>query len=172
MTEIMRQTAPYPDALAHLVKCLRYRQHMGWRVWLEDDLQRDKPGRHAGESRGMTLVVQRHGPDTYHPPDPDVVEDALIAVAKVPGDLAVLQALVRRGEAVAARQLRDRARPGGQSRVGGLERDPHVHHATYRHVRRRRAKGRAGGSRFRLRRTKEAMHARRLLRGESAGRGG
>jgi hypothetical protein len=64
---MLRQRAPYPDGLAHLVKCLRYRQHMGWKVWLEDDLQRDKPGRHTGESRGMTLVVQRCGPDSYHP---------------------------------------------------------------------------------------------------------
>jgi hypothetical protein len=63
----MRQVAPYPDILADLVKRLRYRRHMGWEVWLDDDLQRDKPGRHSGESRGMTLVVQRCGPNTYHP---------------------------------------------------------------------------------------------------------
>ncbi len=63
--EPMRQVAPYPQALADLVSALRYRQHLGWRVWLEDDLQRDKPGRHSGESRGMTLVVQRAGPNTY-----------------------------------------------------------------------------------------------------------
>jgi hypothetical protein len=61
------QTAPYPDALASLVGQLRYRRHMGWRVWLEDDLQRDEPGRHTGESRGLTLIVQRCGADTYHP---------------------------------------------------------------------------------------------------------
>jgi hypothetical protein len=65
--EPMRQVAPYPQALADLVDALRYRRHLGWRVWLEDDLQRDKPGRHSGESRGMTLVVQRAGPNTYHP---------------------------------------------------------------------------------------------------------
>jgi hypothetical protein len=65
--EPMRQVAPYPQALADLVDSLRYRRHLGWRVWLEDDLQRDKPGRHSGESRGMTLVVQRAGPNTYHP---------------------------------------------------------------------------------------------------------
>lgn len=63
----MQQTAPYPEALDRLVKCLRYRRDLGWRVWLEDDLQRDKPGRHSGESRGLTLVVQRCGRDTYHP---------------------------------------------------------------------------------------------------------
>jgi hypothetical protein len=63
----MHQTAPYPDTLADLVGRLSYRESEGWRVWLDDDLQRDKPGRHAGESRGMTLVVQRCGPDSYNP---------------------------------------------------------------------------------------------------------
>jgi hypothetical protein len=63
---LMHQVAPYPDALARLVKCLRYRQHLGWEVRLEDDLQRDKPGRHSGEARGLTLVVTRCGPDSYH----------------------------------------------------------------------------------------------------------
>lgn len=89
----MTQTAPYPQSLADLVERLRYRQHLGWKVWLEGDLQRDKPGRHTGESRGLTLIVQRHGPDTYHPTDPDLIEDAMIAVAKAPGDMAALQAL-------------------------------------------------------------------------------
>ena len=63
----MTQTAPYPEILASLVGELTYRVHLGWRVWLEDDCQRDKPGRHAGESRGLTLIVQRRGPDTYNP---------------------------------------------------------------------------------------------------------
>lgn len=89
----MHQVAPYPQILASLVERLRYRRDLGWQVALEDDLQRDKPGRHIGESRGMTLVVQRRGRDTYHPADPDLLEDALIAVAKAPGDLAALQAL-------------------------------------------------------------------------------
>jgi hypothetical protein len=65
----MQQTAPYPDELADLVASLSYRADRGWRVWLEDDCQRDKPGRHAGEARGLTLVVLRTGPDTYHPED-------------------------------------------------------------------------------------------------------
>jgi hypothetical protein len=69
VTGTMTQTAPYPQDLAELVTSLRYRRHMGWRVWLDDDLQRDKPGRHKGESRGLTLVVQRCGPDTHHPDD-------------------------------------------------------------------------------------------------------
>lgn len=91
--EPMTQTAPYPQVLADLVKRLRYRAHLGWKVWLDDDCQRDKPGRHTGESRGLTLIVQRHGPDTYHLSDPDAMEDALIAVSKAPDDLAVLTAL-------------------------------------------------------------------------------
>jgi hypothetical protein len=62
----MQQTAPYPDVLASLVRRLRYRQDLGWEVQLADDLQRDKPGRHSGESRGLTLVVTRCGRDTYH----------------------------------------------------------------------------------------------------------
>lgn len=64
---LMTQVAPYPEILAGLVETMGYREHLGWRVWLEDDCQRDKPGRHSGESRGLTLIVQRHGPDTYHP---------------------------------------------------------------------------------------------------------
>jgi hypothetical protein len=62
---LMRQVAPYPEELAGLVDRLRYRRHLGWRVWLEDDCQRDKPGRHKGEARGLTLIVQRHGPNSY-----------------------------------------------------------------------------------------------------------
>lgn len=63
----MRQVAPYPEILAALVRQLRYRRDRGWQVWLDDDCQRDKPGRHAGESRGLTLIVQRCGPDAYDP---------------------------------------------------------------------------------------------------------
>jgi hypothetical protein len=65
---LMRQVAPYPDDLAGLVARLRYRRHLGWNVTLAD-VQRDKPGRHAGESRGLTLTVERHGPDSYAPYD-------------------------------------------------------------------------------------------------------
>lgn len=66
-SQAMHQTAPYPVILADLVSRLRYRRDLGWEVQLEDDLQRDKPGRHTGESRGLTLVVTRCGRDTYHP---------------------------------------------------------------------------------------------------------
>ena len=59
------QVAPYPHELAELVSALRYRRHLGWEVELADDLQRDKPGRHSGESRGLTLVVTREGPNSY-----------------------------------------------------------------------------------------------------------
>ena len=61
------QRAPYPDDLADLVSMLRFRRHLEWRVWLEDDLIRDPPDTHGAESRGLTLVVQRYGPDSYHP---------------------------------------------------------------------------------------------------------
>jgi hypothetical protein len=61
------QTAPYPQVLADLVQRVSYKANENWAVWLEDDLQRDKPGRHTGESRGLTLIIQRCGPDTYHP---------------------------------------------------------------------------------------------------------
>jgi hypothetical protein len=96
---MLRQVAPYPVILERLVDRLRYRRDLGWKVWLEHDLQRDKPGRHSGESRGMTLVVQRRGRDTYHPSDPGLMEDALIAVAKAPDDLAALQALAEAARA-------------------------------------------------------------------------
>lgn len=63
----MQQVAPYPDTLAALVTRLRYRPHLGWKVWLSDDEIRDSADTHAGESRGLTLVVQRYGPNTYKP---------------------------------------------------------------------------------------------------------
>jgi len=65
--ESMRQFAPYPHILADLVKRMSYKADEGWQIRLEDDLQRDKPGRHTGESRGMTLIITRVGPDSYHP---------------------------------------------------------------------------------------------------------
>jgi hypothetical protein len=49
------------------VEGLRYRERRGWKVWLDDNCQRDKPGRHKGEARGLTLIVQRCGPNTYDP---------------------------------------------------------------------------------------------------------
>lgn len=64
---IMHQVAPWPEELAALVDSLRYRQDRGWRVYLDPDCQRDKPGVHGGESRGLTLVVVRVGPNTYRP---------------------------------------------------------------------------------------------------------
>jgi hypothetical protein len=63
----MSQVAPYPAELAELVDSLRYRRDRGWAVYLADDLQRDKPGVHGGESRGLTLVVVREGPNSYRP---------------------------------------------------------------------------------------------------------
>lgn len=63
---VMQQVAPYPAELADLVSKLSYREDRGWEVNLAA-VQRDKPGRHAGEARGLTLIVTRHGPDTYNP---------------------------------------------------------------------------------------------------------
>jgi hypothetical protein len=58
--DTMTQTAPYPVPLQELVEQLSYRADRGWRVWLSD-MERD-PG-----SKGLTLVVQRCGPDSYQP---------------------------------------------------------------------------------------------------------
>ncbi len=60
MQETMTQQAPYPQELAILVEELSYRESEGWRVWLEN-MERD-----AG-CTGLTLVVQRCGPDSYNP---------------------------------------------------------------------------------------------------------
>ena len=57
MTDIMRQEAPYPQTLFELVSQLDYK---GWRVTLAD-LDRGQG------SKGLTLVITREGPDTYHP---------------------------------------------------------------------------------------------------------
>jgi hypothetical protein len=54
----MRQVAPDPDLLHALVGQLSYKE--GWKTWLED------MDRGQG-SEGLTLVIQRYGPDTYHP---------------------------------------------------------------------------------------------------------
>jgi hypothetical protein len=54
----MRQVAPDPAPLRYLVKRLAYKE--GWKFWLED------MDRGQG-SEGLTLVIQRYGPDTYHP---------------------------------------------------------------------------------------------------------
>lgn len=66
-TDVMRQVAPYPRELDELVRALRYRRDRGWDVYLDPDCVRDKAGVHSGESRGLTLVIVREGPDSYHP---------------------------------------------------------------------------------------------------------
>ncbi len=63
----MFQLAPYPWTLDTLVKNLRYRRDRGWKVWLEPDTVRDPLSTHSGESRGLTLIVQRCGPNSYNP---------------------------------------------------------------------------------------------------------
>lgn len=54
----MRQEAPWPHELAELVDQLNYK---GWQVFLADNLDRGQG------SKGLTLVITREGPDTYHP---------------------------------------------------------------------------------------------------------
>lgn len=58
---MMHQTAPWPYELADLVDSLSFRADRGWEVRLADDFERD-PG-----CRGLTLIVLRVGPDSYHP---------------------------------------------------------------------------------------------------------
>lgn len=58
--DTMRQEAPYPHVLANLVNRLSFRFTQGWGVWLSV-LERDPA------SSGLTLIVQRCGPDTNHP---------------------------------------------------------------------------------------------------------
>lgn len=55
----MHQEAPYPVALALLVKRVSYRP--GWKVWLEDDLDRGQG------SKGITLVIQTKNVNSYPP---------------------------------------------------------------------------------------------------------
>jgi hypothetical protein len=56
---MMRQEAPYPDALEELVGGLEYKA--GWVFRLYPDLNRGQG------SSGMTLVITITGPDSYHP---------------------------------------------------------------------------------------------------------
>lgn len=65
-TPPMYQVAPYPRELADLVSTLRYRRDRGWEVTLADCV-RDPADTHGGESRGLTLIVIRKGPNSYNP---------------------------------------------------------------------------------------------------------
>jgi hypothetical protein len=65
-TRNMTQDAPYPDELAELVSQLEYRKDRDWKVWLEI-MERDAPVKGRAGSSGLTLVIQRCGPDSYHP---------------------------------------------------------------------------------------------------------
>lgn len=53
------QTAPYPFELAQLVEALTYRP--GFRIYLASNLDRGQG------SRGLTLIINITGPDSYHP---------------------------------------------------------------------------------------------------------
>ncbi len=63
----MHQDAPYPQPLAALVDQLSYREDRGWSVRLANGLVRDSGPDGEPLSSGLTLVVQRVGPDTYDP---------------------------------------------------------------------------------------------------------
>lgn len=66
-TELV-QLAPWPDALAELVKKCRYRAHEGWRIHLAPNSDRDEvDGVVVGG--GTTLVITTRGYDTYNPGD-------------------------------------------------------------------------------------------------------
>jgi hypothetical protein len=61
MTEIMRQEAPFPDALADLLERFDYSPPgRTWAYWLDS---RDR----GQGSAGLTLIINITGPDTYHP---------------------------------------------------------------------------------------------------------
>lgn len=61
----MRQEAPDPQELAELVSELSFREHLGWSVELRD-IVRDAPRDDLPGSAGLTLIVTRCGPDSYH----------------------------------------------------------------------------------------------------------
>lgn len=54
-----RQESPFPDVLACLIDRLTYKAN--WTFRLYDDLDRGQG------SRGLTLVINITGPDSYHP---------------------------------------------------------------------------------------------------------
>jgi hypothetical protein len=60
------QKAPYPEVLHDLVDRLSYREDRGWKTWMEGRVRDTGPD---GEvlSEGLTLIVQRCGPDSYNP---------------------------------------------------------------------------------------------------------
>lgn len=64
MSSTMNQTAPFPVELEDLVK--RANLWPGWSMRLEDRL-RDPADTHGAEGRGLTLVIQTLGFNTYHP---------------------------------------------------------------------------------------------------------
>lgn len=61
------QQAPYPGELKDLVENCHYKESEGWKIRLAHDLVRDPPKDGTGGSYGLTLVITRAGPDSYHP---------------------------------------------------------------------------------------------------------
>jgi hypothetical protein len=64
---VMRQEAPYPDALAALVAELHVEDLRRWSFRLDDDC-----GRHAG-AHGLTLIITVETADAYRPGEPYTV---------------------------------------------------------------------------------------------------
>jgi hypothetical protein len=71
-TNKLHQEAPYPHVLEGLVERVRYKEH--WLFKLED-LDRGQG------SKGLTLVIQRYGPDSYPPHGPLPVNHYFIVPA-------------------------------------------------------------------------------------------
>lgn len=65
MPATMRQTAPYPTALADVVN-RAIPPHKGWRYELRDEA-RDVDGERRELAGGLTLYIYVEGQDAYHP---------------------------------------------------------------------------------------------------------
>jgi hypothetical protein len=63
----MTQVAPFPGELDWLVAHVRYRTFEGWSCWLENMIRDRETETGKPLAAGLTLVIQRCGPDSYHP---------------------------------------------------------------------------------------------------------
>jgi len=64
-SEVNRQLAPYPHALADLVRQVST-PGRNWRFWLADEI-RDPAEYGRGEASGLTLTIMITSPDARHP---------------------------------------------------------------------------------------------------------
>lgn len=60
----LTQSAPYPTELEDLIA--RANLWPGWTMWL-GDIVRDEADTHGAEGRGLTLIIETLGFNTYHP---------------------------------------------------------------------------------------------------------